>query len=173
MLVFLWSRIQTMIPLYFNSIRSGPAEVYQAFARDVLAPADAVITFNYDLAIDREMKRAGKWSIGNGYGFEIDTAAFGRSPCALLKLHGSTNWHGEHFQGMRGFFQVNPSNLSLGQRPIMDPSEFDFLGYRGGNDPECHGGRTRSESLIMPAANKRFFTETSMGREWETFWDSL
>jgi hypothetical protein len=25
----------------------------------------------------------------------------------------------------------------------------------------------------MPTANKKFFNETSLGREWEDFWDSL
>lgn len=162
--------LKAMIPLYFNSLRSQPAELYRVFANQVLAPGDAVITFNYDLALDREMKRASKWSIGNGYGFEIDSVSLGDSPCRLFKLHGSTNWRGELFQGSEGF---SIGNSSLGQRPIIDPAEFQFLEYGNAADPQCHNGRVRIESIIMPTAKKKFFNETSLGREWEGFWDSL
>lgn len=173
MLVYLRVAVKTMIPLYFNSLRSSPAELYKAFADQVLTPADTVITFNYDLALDREMKRSGKWSIGNGYGFEIDLASFGDSPCKLFKLHGSTNWRGELFHGSEGFGQTNWDDLSLGRRPIIDSSEFQFLEYGNASDPWCHNGRVRIESIIMPTANKKFYNETSLGREWEGFWDSL
>jgi hypothetical protein len=173
MLVYLRVAVKTMIPLYFNSLRSQPAELYRVFADRMLARGDAVITFNYDLALDREMKRAGKWSIGNGYGFEIDSVSLGDSPCKLFKLHGSTNWRGELFQGSVGFGQTSWVDLSLGRRPIIDSSEFQFLEYDEASDPQCHNGRARIESIIMPTANKKFFNETSLGREWEDFWDSL
>jgi len=173
MLVGLQVAVKVMIPLYFNSLRSQPAKLYGIFADHVLVPGDSVITFNYDLALDREMKRAGKWSVGNGYGFEIDRVSFEGSPCTLFKLHGSTNWRGEVFQGRLGSGQVNPADLSLGQRPVIDRSEFEYLGYSDASDPQCHNGGVRIESLIMPTANKKFFTETSFGREWEGFWNFL
>lgn len=173
MLVYLRAAVRAMIPLYFNSFRSQPADLYRVFAEDVLVPGDAVITFNYDLALDREMKRAGKWRIANGYGFEIGNVSLGDSPCKLFKLHGSTNWRGELFQGSEGFGQTSWTDLSLGQRPIIDPSEFEFLEYSNASDPQGHNGRVRIESIVMPAANKKFYSETSLGREWEGFWDSL
>jgi hypothetical protein len=173
LLVYLRSAVTTMIPLYFNSLRSQHADLYRAFAEDVLAPGDAVITLNYDLALDREMKRAGKWRIGNGYGFEIGNISLGDSPCRLFKLHGSTNWRGELFKGSEGFGQTSRTDLSLGQRPIIDPSEFEFLEYSNASDPQGHNGRVRIESIIMPTAKKKFYKETSLGREWEGFWDSL
>jgi len=172
-LVYLRAAVQSMIPFYFNSVRSQPADLYRMFAADVLAPEDTIITFNYDLAVDRELKRSGKWSIGNGYGFEVDSGSFGNSSSKLFKLHGSTNWRGEPFKGALGFSQGDPADLSLGQRPVIDPSEFEFLGYGSASDPLSHNGRVRIESIIMPTANKRFFRETSLGREWEGFWDSL
>ena len=165
--------MKAMIPLYFNSLRSKPAELYRVFADHVLALGDAVITFNYDLALDREMKRAGKWSIGNGYGFEVDPIHLGISPCMFFKLHGSTNWRGERFQGLQSLSVTSLNNLPLGQRPIIDPSEFQFLEYGEASDPLCHSGRAGIESIIMPTANKKFFNETSFGREWEGFWDAL
>ncbi|MGB6875302.1 MAG: hypothetical protein WBD87_04650 [Candidatus Acidiferrales bacterium] len=173
LLMQLREAVKGMIPRYFNSLRSEPAEIYRIFAADVLAPGDAVITFNYDLAVDRELQRSGKWSIGDGYAFDIDTASFGDSPCKLFKLHGSTNWRGELFQGMHGFAQWNWEDLSLGRRPIIDPSEFEYLGYTNRSDPLSHNGQARIEGLIMPTANKKFFNETSLGREWEGFWNSL
>ena len=60
MYVYLRSTIQTMIPFFFNSLRMGTAELYRIFATDLLADGDTVITFNYDLAVDRELKRSGK-----------------------------------------------------------------------------------------------------------------
>lgn len=172
-LLQLQRHVMSMIPCYFNSLRSQTAELYDIFAADVLVPGDVVITFNYDLALDRALKRSGKWSIGDGYGFEIDLRSFGNSPCKLFKLHGSTNWHGEPFQGNLGFFQGSWTHLSLGQRPVIDSAELDFLGYSNASDPQCHNGQARIESPIMPTAKKRFFNQTSLGREWEGFWDSL
>ncbi len=172
-LVTLRHAMRSMIPLYFNSVRSQAAELYRVFAADMLAPGDAIITFNYDLALDRELRRSGKWSIGDGYGFDIDSPAFGSSPCKLFKLHGSTNWRGELFQGSLGFGQVSPEEWSLGQRPIIDPSEFEYLEYTNVSDPRCHSGRVRIESIVMPTAQKGFYNETSYGREWEGFWNSL
>ena len=165
--------VQMMIPYCFNSLRAQPAEIYKVFANDVLAPRDAIITFNYDLALDRELKKSGKWSIGNGYGFVINGSSPEDSPCKLFKLHGSTNWRGEVFQGRLGFAQVSPTSLSLGQRPVIEPSEFEYLGYDSMTDSQCRSGRARIESLIMPTANKKFFIDTSFGPEWKDFWDFL
>ena len=61
----------------------------------------------------------------------------------------------------------------MGERPIIQKAEFDYLGYENGSDPQCHDGRVRIESLIMPTATKKFFLDTSAGREWEGFWDSI
>jgi hypothetical protein len=137
----------------------------------VLTPGDAVITFNYDVALDRALKRSGKWTIRDGYGFEIERLGLEHSACMLFKLHGSTNWRGELFGGMEGFGQWN--GPSLGERPVVDRAEFEYLGYDGLSDAQCHDGRVRIESLIMPTANKTFYKQTSLGLEWLEFWDSL
>jgi hypothetical protein len=166
--------VTDMIRFYFASLRSQPAELYRIFASDVLAPGDAVITFNYDLTLDREVRRFGKWNIGKGYGFEIDGVTSGDSPCKLFKLHGSTNWRGEPFQGnLGGFSQLNLGEMSLSQRPVIATPEVEYLGYSNASDPRSHNARVSIECLIMPTAKKKFFTQTSFGREWEGFWDSL
>lgn len=173
LLLHLRNQIASMIPSYFNSLRSQPADLYDIFADQVLAPRDLVITFNYDLALDRALRRSNKWSIRDGYGFEVDITSLGSSSCKLLKLHGSTNWRGELFGGMEGFGQMNWNELSLGQRPVIDSPELEYLGYFNASDPRCHRGRVRIESLIMPTADKQFFIETKLGREWQGFWDCL
>jgi hypothetical protein len=173
-LVYMRSGIATMLRCFFDSIRSHPAEVYRVFCDRVLTAGDAVITFNYDLALDREMRRSGKWSVDNGYGFRIDRPSGPGSSCLLLKLHGSTNWNGEIFEGSHGFSQISPGMGSLGRRPVIERSELEFLEYKGISDSSCHD-RTKAkiESLIMPAAKKKFYKQTSLGREWEDFWDAL
>lgn len=164
--------LMEMIPAYFNSLRSQPAELYRIFASEILTAGDTLITFNYDVALDRELARSGKWSPSNGYGFVTDPC-LGDSSCKLLKLHGSTNWHGELFQGMTGFFQGNWENLSLGRRPVIARPELEYLGYQNASDPEDHGGVVRVKALIVPTARKKFFKQTSLGLEWKDFWDSL
>jgi hypothetical protein len=72
-----------------------------------------------------------------------------------------------------GFGQTSWDDLSLGRRPIIDSSEFQFLDYDHASDPACHNGQARVESIIMPTANKRFFNQTSLGREWEGFWNTI
>jgi hypothetical protein len=160
-----------MVCCYFNAIRTQPAELYEKFASEVLAPGDTVITFNYDVALDRALRRSGKWTIRDGYGFEIERLPLECSMCRLLKLHGSTNWRGELFGGMEGFIQWN--GPSLGERPVVDRAEFEYLGYNGMSDERCHNGRAWIGSLIMPTEDKRFYKQTSHGLEWQKFWDFL
>jgi hypothetical protein len=169
MLVIARNTIPIMIRSYFDAIRLAPATLYESFGNAMLAQGDAVITFNYDLALDRELRRAGKWSIGDGYGFSVPP--FGKSLCKLFKLHGSTNWCAEPFGGLTGFSQWD--GPPLGERPVIRRSEFDYLGYENGSDRRCHKGPVQIDSMIMPTAKKRFFFDTSSGREWEGFWDSL
>jgi hypothetical protein len=164
--------LMEMIRQYFGSLRSQPAEIYRTFANEVLAEGETLITFNYDVALDRELARSGRWSPSNGYGFVTDRS-LENSSCVLLKLHGSTNWHGEIFQGMTGFFQGSWTNLSLGQRPVIRKSELVYLGYENWSDPGDHGEAASVNALILPTARKRFFRQTSFGLEWKDFWDSL
>ena len=57
---------------WFAEIRDSEAKSYRQFVSDVLQPGDCIITFNYDVSLDRELHRAGKWEIGDGYGFVIE-----------------------------------------------------------------------------------------------------
>jgi hypothetical protein len=167
-------QIQQLVCRFFDSIRSYDAILYEAFSREVLNPGDIVVTFNYDLALDRELQRSGKWSAKDGYGFALNLSAQHCSPCKLYKLHGSTNWIAQILSGLRpgGFSMGTLGTPFLGHRPVIPTSDLEFLGAAV-VDPQFQGTGGYQPGLIMPAAEKKFYFETSVGREWKPFWDSL
>jgi hypothetical protein len=157
---------------YFDSIRGGPSPLYDKLAQ-IIRPGDSVITFNYDLAVERALCTAGLWDVRAGYGFNIGDSDR-RSPVETIKLHGSTNWRALLFGGRtRGTFQGGLD--SLGHRAIIPCSDLEYLGYHESVDPLSVGLRTGASlpAMIMPAMPKRFHFETSLGIEWKVFWDVL
>ncbi len=159
---------------FFDSIRPSEAELYREFAGEVIRAGDVIISFNYDLSLELELKHAGKWEASDGYGFDVGIPALPKSPVKLLKLHGSTNWMDLLFEGLRsGQFSCGGTE-SLGARPVF-PWGLDHLGYSGIKDPQYRqGGVDRSGSMILPGRKKRFYVMTSVNpRERERFWTSL
>src|SRR5580698_1017704 len=67
---------------------------YDSFARRKAGPDSGIITFNYDIALERALAKAAKWDVGNGYGFSFlhNRPA---SEVTVYKLHGSVNWFKE------------------------------------------------------------------------------
>jgi hypothetical protein len=165
--------LRIMIPEFFRSLRARPSPLYMQLAQQHIRPGDVVITFNYDLACERELKHAGLWEIGDGYGFSLGMNAIPRSQVTVLKLHGSANWLEVVFQGMKGFFQGPPT--AFGDRPVIFPGEFAFLGYASDSrDPLTPGDRPGAiPAIIVPTLKKRFYDQTSSGRELESFWNHL
>jgi hypothetical protein len=179
-LVSLRNHAQMMVYDYLNSIRGHSAELYRLFAESILTPQDTVITFNYDVSLDRELHRSGKWNVPTGYGFVMDQP-FGFAtdqpraslPCKLLKLHGSTNWIAQVFGGLQGGGAANLDEPLLGWRPVIPTPEMIYLGTDL-VDRRFRMGTGFAPMLIMPVANKKFFIPTSFEpRELEDFWDSL
>jgi hypothetical protein len=158
---------------WFGEIRQqGVAGAYQLFARRIVSPGDCIVTFNYDVALDRELKLAGKFEVGDGYGFHIETLPL-TSATRILKLHGSTNWLALMFKGITsGPFQFEPGNV-LGQRPVVGKDEFAFLGYSDVADHLFPRGGAALPVMIMPTRSKEFFFAGSTGVEYTEFWDSL
>lgn len=104
---------------WFRTIRENPAPNYAAFAKRVVANGDSIITFNYDDSLERELAGTGKWSVGRGYGFDLD--AYGpASESVVLKLHGSMNWLASLFGRKNSgwlclqwsFFRIQPDHPS-------------------------------------------------------------
>jgi hypothetical protein len=161
---------------YFDSLRTKDARLYRQFAGTVVQPGDTVISLNYDVSLDRELRRAQKWEISNGYGFPVPVPGLRLSPVKLLKLHGSTNWMDSLFGGARGGEVGLVSGAgSRGTRPVVLPQEFEFLGYPGMSDPQFNGGGVdRAGSMILPSRKKQFSISTSINpSERADFWDSL
>ena len=69
---YLLSDLKEALRDHFDSIRSAPAPLYDRLAR-VLRQGDLVITFNYDLGVERALRAAGLWDIRTGYGFSIES----------------------------------------------------------------------------------------------------
>jgi hypothetical protein len=160
---------------WFEQIdRESPNSSYRLFAETVIQPDDTVITFNYDVSLDKELKRAGLWEVGDGYGFEIEGLATS-SRVSLLKLHGSINWRALLFGGRRGAFAVNGMERSLGSRPVLFDYDLKTLGYDHAADTRLPRNQDVAaiDSMILPLHEKQFFFRTSFGDEWTSFWDSL
>ncbi|MDR3742284.1 MAG: hypothetical protein P4L40_24975 [Terracidiphilus sp.] len=164
--------LEEAIREYFDSIRMAPTPLYAQLAR-TLSPGDVVITFNYDLGVERALAAAQLWDISDGYGFQIGNSQY-LSSVALLKLHGSTNWRALLFGGRTGCFVGGMD--SLGSRPaLFFRSDCEYLGFPDFVDPNCARLSTAASStaMIMPALPKRFYFETTYGQEWSSFWDGL
>jgi hypothetical protein len=155
----------------FREIHINPAPLYADFSQRIVNPGDVVITFNYDDSLERELKKCGKWEVGRGYGFWLgeDNAP---SEISVLKLHGSINWLVSLFGGAAaGAFIVNPES-SMGNHPVMHQADLEFLGYKDFRGRTYNGGGA-IPCLILPGRKKQFFYDTSLGNEFESFWDHL
>ena len=106
---------------HFDAIRSAPAALYDGLAC-FIRPGDVVITFNYDLGIERALRSTGLWDIRRGYGFPIESEDI-LSSVEVLKLHGSTNWRALMFGGRTtGFFAGGGNAVVTGPCCFFDPT---------------------------------------------------
>jgi hypothetical protein len=163
--------IEAMREWFADIHRDHEAPTYDQFAREIVQPGDHIITFNYDVALDACLRRAGKWCIGDGYGFPVEGLPCG-SAVSILKVHGSINWFAILFQGMTGVFAS--SGGALGRRPAFCDNDLSALGYAGIIDPLFpRRGAGAMPPLILPTSRKRFYFQSNLGREWEGFWNRL
>lgn len=166
-------KIRECLRDYFKSIsdRGLGAQLYGAFATK-LEGGDCIVTFNYDVALENELIRVGKFRVKNGYGFE---GAWDEpeSKVKVLKLHGSINWRGLLVGGGGPFVA---SSIGLGARPFVDNVDKALVGYPlRVLDTTFSGGSVTSPSITMipPALKKKFAVTTTFGDEWTAFYDSL
>lgn len=164
--------LRVAISELFRTLEREPAPLYERLAREKAHPGDVFITFNYDVACERELKRAGLWEISDGYGFSLNSKAVPPSRVSVLKLHGSANWLESAFGGNTGFFQGGPN--AFGSRPVIPKWVLEFFGYPSEiRDPEATRISGAIPGMIMPTLNKRFYELTLGGRELEPFWENL
>jgi hypothetical protein len=156
---------------WFREIHVRDAPGYAAFADKILRPGDVIITFNYDDSLERELKKCEKWDISQGYGFPLSETVR-PSDVLVLKLHGSINWHMSGFGGATGgTFLLDPPS-SLGEHPVVERRDWEFLGYDDFAGHIYNGG-VELPCLILPGRTKEFFVPTSFGDEYKGFWDLL
>jgi len=159
--------IRNVLCDYFDSIRVGPALYYEAFGREVVRSSDVILTFNYDVSFEREMRRAGMWDVNDGYDFRIGISE-SKSATRILKLHGSTSWIDKMPSGSGA---VGPEGMH-GVRPVLFLPEFTFLEYDDSvRDPWLPPNATvptdRSGSMILPTPNKTFNVRPEF---WKHLW---
>jgi hypothetical protein len=165
--------LSTSLREWFYGIRCNPAPAYSQFADLIVKSGDVIVTFNYDDSLDRELRRAGKWDVSQGYGFQLGLDER-PSDVQLLKLHGSINWLVSVFGGATpasGVFAV-ANWSSLGDHPVIHNADLDFLGYKDFSGFTYKSGGA-FPCLILPGRSKRFYYDTSLGREYSDFWDLL
>lgn len=160
---------------WFAEIQRGAALAspsYRDFAKHVVVPGDCVITFNYDVSLERELRLAGKFEVGDGYGFPIQGLP-GKSDTKVLKLHGSTSWLALLFGGMTFGFSAFQVGNTLGERPVVGRNELLFLGYADAVDPRFRSGGAALPVMIFPAQSKDFYFAANTGIEYAEFWNEL
>ena len=140
--------------------------MYAALA-ELVVPSDAIVTFNYDVALEQKLieGREVKFRVKDGYGFEAKWSE-PESPLKVLKLHGSVNWIALLFGGTPGF---GAAHTSLGHRPFVDNSDAALPNYPSrvlGEDFRRGGVAPGSISLILMTHDKRYSVTTSLGEEW-------
>lgn len=165
------AHVAEMLREWFRGTHDNPAPLYATFAKEVIKPGDTVITFNYDDSLERELKRTGVWDLSRGYGFPLGDADT-RSDVLLLKLHGSINWLISLFGGVTSGPVFGGPHGSTGGSPVIHPVDANYLGYTDFSGRTYTGGGTML-SMILPGRSKQFFIDTSLGREFEGFWNSL
>jgi hypothetical protein len=105
---------------------------------DQLVPDDTLITFNYDLIVEKALYSRNLWNPGDGYGIEFqnihricESMKF-KTLIPLYKLHGSLNW--EHSAIRLRFFYddrspIFPGYLEDERSPLRGP----YQGKHNGN----------------------------------------
>lgn len=157
---------------WFTEIQVNPACAYRSFCLDVVQPGDCIITFNYDVSLDRELRNADKWQVGDGYGFVIPGLP-NKSPVKILKLHGSSNWLASLYTNMAGYGQTAPGFI-FGPRPVISDQDMKFLNYDDHRDVSFRGGVSGLCPLIIPPTpSKNFFIDISGKEELKNFFDEL
>jgi hypothetical protein len=165
--------MRVMISELFRALRSDTARLYRRIARERIQPGDTTITFNYDVALERELSDTGLWHVSDGYTFNVLGNDAPHSKVRVLKLHGSSNWLDVFFNGHQGLFQAGSD--SLGTRPVIFPAELTFLGCdSSARDSLAPVQRAAAlPAIIMPIRTKRFYQRTTFGDERLEFWDHL
>lgn len=141
---------------YHIEKRRVATRAYRDFGRCRASVGDTLITFNYDVALERALKTEGKWDIGTGYGFPLFPER-PQSPLTVFKMHGSVNWFKEPIRNT--------------PPPLMFSSDLELLGYNDIKDRRIGRsgcGVDNTQTLILPDTDKRFYWE----QLWLPLWES-
>jgi len=165
--------LQTYIYLVLNRLKFN--ELAEKFA-EIIAPSDQIITFNYDLVLEKSLLHLDKWYPLNGYvgvhRFEIDSDGRDledqgkRSKIQIHKMHGSINWRIPEPRSLERLQGINEVMI------VMDDWENNGFHFDGSlqRQPDKtkspYVGRHEPES-ILPSFVKPF-KEKEIFRIWQS-----
>ncbi len=148
--------IATYLRLVLEEPSAIKADQIERFA-NCLAMGDSILTFNYDLVVEKELWRQRRWSPSDGYGVDFRPSqsvaeAAWKSCIQVYKLHGSLNWRSP------GFFE---SLVKL--EGFHDNGEPIFPGYLDDETSphEYQGGH--APCWVMPSFIKDFSVPELLG----------
>lgn len=140
--------------LHLSLISAKPDnELLDKFYKSFLGDETTIITFNYDLILERYLFSRGEWLPHDGYGFEITNMPeiYPRyripSRVKILKLHGSLNWE---------FDDLFRRKLEL---EWVDDNQLSFFPGYLIKDPKNHftyQGKHPASAWILPSWIKQF-----------------
>jgi len=181
---------QHRCPCYHRcNLRRLPS-VESAIAKSFRA-GDIVVTFNWDCLLESILWNCGKWSLGDGYGFqpeihrtrrrELSTTMrrIGRpSPVTILKGHGSINWAKNHENSSVGInylgllFGLSAYSTYLPDRDGVFSSERGLLMAEDGimSDPDWPFTR---QTLLAPTYLKTYDGEPTLAVVWDKILDAV
>jgi hypothetical protein len=167
-------------------------DLYVEFARR-LRPDDCVLTFNYDLLLERALEQAGvpyrlfpdRYTNVSDFGATLDES---RDEVVVLKVHGSVDWFDDRrYQRFRRTYEVQGFDPNRAGDYIFNPSQGWSLtpvvdGARRDDDPMVHLYRLRqieayyrdpdwflnTPSLISPSTQKLVYSSYV-----RAFWNGL
>lgn len=155
--------IRSCIQTYLYLALMGPHREGQLLERFVehLGEDDSVMTFNYDLVVERALFQRGLWNPEDGYGFsfekfpEVGSGQDFVTKVPIFKLHGSLNWTGY------GFGQPKAEQVFF-----YDDGSPIFAGYLKDDTPPLsrevyqgkHGGIWMMPSFVKEFAVPEFLT---------------
>jgi len=137
----------------------------------IINPNDDIITFNYDLVLEKALLSSGIWSPLDGYvglsKFECDgdrkwlEKRNKYSKLKIHKMHGSISWRGRGKRQLESLYKDDDIMIVMDERENQKSHFYGLLdrtpvkikqGYVGGHEPEC-----MLPSFIKPFERKEFY----------------
>jgi hypothetical protein len=165
---WLKSLVNDIIYLTTSWLKDKTCPYHDFLVNNILHEGDSVISFNYDLIIDKSLQNSKKWNETDGYGFistmsRKDLMDYKPSQINLYKPHGSMNWFRRNILKLS---QTQNNKDGLNQYiPQEDTQHINvikieqaFQGYNGATN-------TPNSNLNIIPSNQKAFLDLSKNQD--------